>query len=108
MPANVYPAEPFFNLVVMLINAFLFVLLINIVLSWLINFDVLDRRNALVQQIYRGTGALTEPVLRPIRRMLPALGGMDLSPMVLGISLIFLIQLCAMLLAGAGLLPPYR
>lgn len=108
MPPSVYPAEPFFNLVVMVINAFLFILLINIVISWLINFDVLDRRNALVQQIYRGTSALTEPVLAPIRRRMPSLGGMDLSPMVLGIGLIFLIQLSAMLLASAGLLSPYR
>lgn len=89
---------PFINLFSAIINIFLFILLINIVLTWLINFDVLDRRNAFVSQIYRGTSALTDPVLAPIRKVLPPLGGMDLSPMVLGLGLFFIRDLMVTLL----------
>lgn len=97
-------AWPFFNLFSAIISIFLFILLINIVLSWLINFDVIDRRNSFVQTLYRATGALTEPVLAPIRRMLPPLGGMDLSPMVLGLGLYFARDLIAMVLINTGLM----
>lgn len=96
-------ALPFFNLFSAIISLFLFILLINIVLSWLINFDIVDRRNNFVMQIYRATGALTEPVLAPIRKLLPPLGGMDLSPIVLGLGLYFLRDLLFVLFRDAGL-----
>jgi YggT family protein len=97
-------AWPFFNLFSAIVNIFLFILLINIVLSWLINFDVVDRRNQFIQQIYRATGALTEPVLAPLRRVLPSLGGMDLSPIVLGLGLYFVRDMLFLVLRSAGLL----
>jgi YggT family protein len=97
-------ALPFFNLFSAIISIFLFILLINIVLSWLINFDVVDRRNQFIMSIYRATGALTEPVLAPIRRVLPSLGGMDLSPIVLGLGLYFVRDLLGVVLINAGLL----
>jgi YggT family protein len=54
-------------------------------------------------QIYRATGALTEPVLAPIRRILPPLGGMDLSPIALGLGLYFLRDVLFIVLRDAGL-----
>ena len=61
------------------LNAYTFVVLVSVVLSWL----RLSEDNPLV----RVTGALTEPVLTPIRRLLPSMGGFDISPMVLLLAL---------------------
>lgn len=58
-------------------------LLISVVLSWLIAFNVVNARNELVSMVWRFCTALTEPLLRPIRSVIPSLGGMDLSPLIL-------------------------
>ena len=58
------------------------IVIIQIILSWLINFDVINLRQPFVWQVWRGLNAITEPVYRPIRRMLPDMGGLDLSPMI--------------------------
>jgi YggT family protein len=60
------------------------------VMSWLLAFDVINMRNDLVRSVWNTTNALTEPVLRPIRRVLPPLGGMDISPIVLLLLLSFI------------------
>jgi len=59
------------------------------VMSWLIAFNVINPYNQFVRSIWQGLNALTEPVLRPIRRWMPDLGGIDISPMVLIIILWF-------------------
>ncbi|MCW5725493.1 MAG: YggT family protein [Maricaulaceae bacterium] len=62
----------------------LFILIIaGVIMSWLVSFNVVNPRNALVGAIWRMTSAVTEPLLRPIRRILPPLGGLDFSPVVL-------------------------
>ena len=61
------------------------------VLSWLIAFNVVNIHNDLVRMLWNGLNALTEPALRPIRRFLPNLGGLDISPIVL-LFIIFFIQ----------------
>ncbi len=53
------------------------------VLSWLIAFNVINIHNDLVRMLWNGLNALTEPVLRPIRRFLPNMGGLDISPIIL-------------------------
>ncbi len=67
------------------------VLIATAVLSWLIAFDVVNMRNQFVAGLAQVLYAVTEPVLRPIRRMLPDLGGIDISPLVL-ILICFFIQ----------------
>ena len=62
-----------------------------VVLSWLIAFNVINTRNEFVNAIWRALNALTEPVLRPIRRYMPKLQGLDLSPIILFFA-IYLIQ----------------
>lgn len=57
-------------------------LVINIILSWLITFNVVNPRNQFVAIVWRFTSALLDPFLDPIRRVLPNLGGIDLSPIV--------------------------
>jgi YggT family protein len=64
-------------------NLYVFVIFVSVILSWLLAFNVLNRHNQFVDAIWRSCNALTEPALAPIRRMLPNLGGIDISPIVL-------------------------
>lgn len=70
-----------------LISLYTVVIFVMVILSWLINFNVVNRHNQFVDMVYRTCLALTEPLLRPIRNMLPSMGGLDLSPIVLLIGL---------------------
>jgi len=74
-----------------IMNILVFVIFANVILSWLVAFNVVNANNQLVSTIWRLTNAVTEPLLSPIRRVLPSLGGIDLSPLVL-ILLIFFIR----------------
>ncbi len=58
-------------------------------LTWLVQFNVLNTRNRFVYLVGHSLHRLTEPALRPIRRVLPHLGGVDISPIVLIIGLVF-------------------
>lgn len=78
------------SIISIVINLLIWVLIINAVLSWLIAFDVVNRSNRLVDTIWDFTNRLTEPLLRPLRKVIPLIGGIDLSPMVLILILIFL------------------
>jgi YggT family protein len=62
-------------------------------MSWLVAFNVVNSHNPTVRTIWNMLYQLTEPVLRPIRSILPNLGGIDISPMILIIALMFLDQL---------------
>ena len=73
------------------IQIFQWILIAYVIISWLVNFKVLDTRNPLVNQIGTALYRMTEPVLRPIRNILPNLGGIDISPIIL-ILIIFLIE----------------
>lgn len=57
-------------------------IIINVVMSWLINFEVINLRNRFVYQVYQFLEAVTRPVLAPFRRFIPPLGSMDVSPIV--------------------------
>lgn len=65
------------------LGLYMWVIIIGAVLSWLVAFDVVNTRNRLVFTITDICDRLTAPVLNPIRRVVPALGGVDLSPVVL-------------------------
>jgi len=79
------------DVVLFAINIVWIILLVWVVLSWLVAFQVVNTRNQFVATIYRALYALTEPVLRPIRRILPNTGAIDLSPLVL-VLILFIIQ----------------
>ena len=66
-----------------LIDLIIFVVIVTAILSWLIAFDVLNVRNPTVYRIVHFLTALTDPLLRPIRRFMPNLGGIDISPIIL-------------------------
>ncbi len=79
------------DVILIVLQLYVWVLVINAVLSWLIAFNVVNPYNQVVRTISEIVYRLTEPLLAPIRRFLPTFGGLDLSPMVL-ILVIFLIQ----------------
>lgn len=66
-----------------LITLYIYVIIASAVMSWLIAFNVVNPYNQFVRSIWQGLNALTEPLLRPIRRFMPDLGGIDISPVVL-------------------------
>ncbi|HEY8595871.1 MAG TPA: YggT family protein [Devosiaceae bacterium] len=66
----------------LVLDLYKWVLIAMIIMSWLFAFNVINSRNQFVASLWRVLDALTEPVLRPIRRMLPAMGGLDLSPII--------------------------
>ena len=70
-------------LIFALIDMIVFVVIVNAVLSWLIAFDVLNIRNPTVNRILQVLDAVTAPLLAPIRRFMPNLGGIDISPIIL-------------------------
>jgi YggT family protein len=67
------------------------VIIIVAIMSWLIAFNVINVYNDLVRSIWNGLNAVTEPLLRPIRNVLPNMGGIDISPVIL-LLIIFLIE----------------
>ncbi len=88
-----------------LISLVIAIVIVNAVISWLIAFDVLNIRNGTVYRIVSTLDSLTEPMLRPLRRVLPNLGGIDISPILLIILLKALqILVNGFLAPGAGYL----
>lgn len=79
------------DVVMLALNIYTWLLIISAVLSWLIAFNVLNTRNQFVATVWDMLYRITEPVLRPIRNMLPNLGGIDISPIIL-LLIIFFIQ----------------
>ncbi|MCK9918489.1 YggT family protein [Microbacteriaceae bacterium K1510] len=84
--------NPFLWLIDTIIDIYIWILIASAVLSWLIAFNVVNTRNPIVNNIGEFLYRVTEPVLRPIRNMLPNLGGIDVSPVILIILLLFLKQ----------------
>ena len=72
-----------------------FLVIAHIIVSWLVNFQVLNLRQPLVAQLWYALNRLVEPIYRPIRRFMPDLGGIDLAPLVVLLILFFLRQLVA-------------
>lgn len=81
---------PLLSFIAMVITLYIWVVIISAILSWLIAFDVVNRRNRAVYLVADSFYRLTEPAMRPIRRVMPDLGGIDISPVLLILGLIFL------------------
>ncbi len=79
------------DIFLLILQLYTYVIIIVAILSWLIAFNVINIYNDFVRSIWNALNALTEPLLRPIRQMLPNLGGIDISPVVL-IILIWLLE----------------
>ena len=75
----------------MLLNLLWWIIVIQAVLSWLIAFNVINTSNQFVRSVWTGLARLTEPLYRPIRRILPDFGALDLSPLVV-LLVIYILQ----------------
>lgn len=71
-----------FQILLLILDVVWFVMIAHIIMSWLINFQVLNLRQDFVRSIWFGLNRLLEPIYGPIRRVLPDLGGIDLAPLV--------------------------
>jgi YggT family protein len=80
----------FLNLVSTVISIYVWLLIAQAVLSWLVAFGIVNRYNRVVATIGDFLWRITEPLLRPIRRVIPDLGGIDISPVILILLLWFL------------------
>ncbi len=79
-----------FNLLNTVITIYIWLLIASVVLSWLVVFNVVNTGNRFVYQVRDVLDRLTEPLLRPIRNLLPNLGGIDISPIILILALYFI------------------
>jgi YggT family protein len=86
-----FPMRALLDVIVLLLNLYIYLLVAAAVLSWLMAFNVVNTRNQFVAMCADFLYRITEPVLRPIRNMLPNLGGIDVSPVIL-ILIIILIE----------------
>jgi YggT family protein len=78
------------NLIATVISLYMWVLIISVIMSWLVAFNVINTRNQFVYQVMHILNVLTEPVLAPIRRIIPVIGGIDFAPLILILLLVFL------------------
>ena len=78
------------DIVLIILDLYVWLLIASAILSWLIAFNVVNTRNQFVSAIAEFLFRITEPVLGPIRRALPSLGGLDISPIILILIIMFL------------------
>jgi YggT family protein len=84
-----------YNLIQTVISIYIWLLIASVVLSWLVSFNIINTRNQLVHTVGHFLHRLTEPLLRPIRSIIPSMGGLDVSPLVLILALWFVRDLAA-------------
>lgn len=87
------------------LTLYVYVIIAAAIMSWLIAFNVINPYNQFVRNLLYAFSAVTEPVLRPIRRMLPNMGGIDISPVILILGIIF-IQSVLIGTCGSGFIMP--
>ena len=78
------------SLIDLLLNIYWWILIAVVVMSWLIGFNIVNGQNNIVRQVRYALYRLTEPVLGPIRRVIPDLGGLDFSPLIALIAIWFI------------------
>ena len=82
-----------FYLALQILKLYSYVVIANVIISWLIAFNILNTQNRFVYSILEFTYRLTDPILNKIRRFLPNLGSLDISPIIL-LLLIWFIEMC--------------
>ncbi|CAN5329241.1 YggT family protein [soil metagenome] len=82
--------HPVLWLILTIFDIYFWILIATVVMSWLVAFNVVNRHNNVVRQLNYALFRLTEPLLGPIRRLMPDLGGLDISPVIALIALQFI------------------
>ena len=82
-----------YYLVLQILKLYYYVVIANVVISWLVAFNVLNTQNRFVYSVLETTYRLTDPILNRIRRFIPNLGSLDISPVIL-LVLIWFIEMC--------------
>jgi len=83
--------RPFLEVIMFLLNFYMWIVIAAVILSWLIAFNVINTRNQFVAMVVDVLYRLTEPVFRPIRQFMPNLGGIDFSPLIV-LLIIYIIE----------------
>ena len=83
--------DPLIQVVVIALDLYIWAIIISAILSWLVHFGVVNPSNQFIRMIGEFLWRITEPALRPLRRLIPNLGGIDITPVIL-ILLIFFLQ----------------
>ena len=78
------------DIVLIVLDLYVWLLIASAILSWLIAFNVVNTRNQFVAAVSEFLWRITEPVLRPIRSFMPSLGGRDISPIIVILSLMYI------------------
>ncbi len=78
------------QILLMILNVLQFIVIAHVIMSWLINFQILNLHQPIVSQIWYGLNRLLEPIYSRIRRFLPDLGGLDLAPLIVFFGIIAL------------------
>lgn len=81
---------PLIQIVIFALNIYVWMVIASAILSWLVHFGVINTRNQFISMIGEFLWRVTEPALRPIRRFMPNLGGIDISPIILILIIYFL------------------
>jgi len=81
------PMTSLYQILMLILQIAQFLILAQVIMSWLVNFQVLNLRQPLVAQIWDGLNRLLEPIYTPVRRILPPMGGLDLAPLVVLIAI---------------------
>ena len=84
------------EIILLILDLYWWVVLAMIIMSWLISFNVVNTRNQVVDMVWRALLALTDPVLRPIRRVMPRFSGIDISPIILFLVIFFIQRVIAL------------
>jgi len=71
-----------FQILMLILDVVWFFIIAHVIMSWLINFQVLNLRQQFVAQVWYGLNRILEPLYAPVRRMLPQMNGIDLAPLV--------------------------
>lgn len=70
------------KLLILLLDIFFWIIILQVVLSWLIAFDVVNVKNPQAQNLIRLIGRVTDPVYKPLRKFIPSIGGIDVTPII--------------------------
>ncbi len=96
---------PLLNIAMITLDLYMWVLVISVVVSWLVAFNVVNTHNRFVYLMGDFLYRVTEPALHRIRRVIPVMGGIDLSPMVLILVLVFLKMVLQQIIQQVAIMP---